>query len=445
MTMDQPAPTGWNVSDCLAAALVVLPLLGLGGIVTGSAVTWQSQELHLANALGEVIPEGDQNINLAMMAEYDRGTSYQSTAPWKSVLAASESLNRKYGGFMVLQHSENALRSEQIFAPEEAWPAAELASRYAADARPIIERLDSLAGSADPIWVPTIFDGQQTTLYEVQHMREVARMLNYSFASAVHQGDPEHALRLVQVSDRLFGLDQDSVFVIEELVRLACHESMMRLALESIAKNVWTPQQLGELERKITRQRDWDAKWKSVVRAGLLESMSILRSPVTVDASFQDLPALIDLAPSTLVGVADFHRELAAVPEAGTIGHQQQVEQLYQRRVGASGSVQADQLFQFPSLSGLWVTSMAMPSYQGLAATLVRQRQEHQFRQTTLAIRQFRIREDRWPDSLDELDLPPAATTDFRGISLDYRVREGKAILGTYVLGVSEPETITLR
>ena len=103
-----------------------------------------------------------------------------------------------------------------------------------------------------------------------------------------------------------------------------------------------------------------------------------------------------------------------------------------------------------------WLSMTFRPAYEALASAFLRNANDRRFTRTVLALRQFRVQQGRWPESLAELSrigLPQSATQAFDGGPFAYEVdQQDQAILfntadktKTEVFDNVETESITLR
>ncbi|TWU56630.1 hypothetical protein Poly51_25460 [Rubripirellula tenax] len=417
--------------DTAHYAIVVLPLLILCGMFAASMLQWRSERAKLDEAV-EIIVGPGKTLNYSTMPRlYDERTSDESTATWKAVLAASEAHNAKYGGPFAWSNGDESY--DDLVPPGQTWPVAEIMSRYASDAKPILEQIEPLMDSDETIWVPIVFEGTTTNLNEVQQMRSVARVLHYSFLDAVHQGENARAIRMLEMSDRLFGRNYQSSFLVDELVRIACYSIMLNDVRESTANGIWSDDERRQLTTIISKPIDWDDAWQQSMEA---EMLCILPAIVANDlggmARHTGIPTMpFQFSPSTLRAIVENQHSLALVRGAGTSRHVEDVERANNRLASDSASnnssknASIDRWMQLATLDSDWIMAMVAPAYQSFASAFRRTANEHRFTRTVVAIGDYQSKFDKWPESLSDLadvGLAQSETAAFDGGPFHYEI-----------------------
>lgn len=423
----------WTRNDVAHLALVLTPLVVLAGMFAASAMTWRMERGKLQRLTHQIA--GDQRpIDHATVARaYDAATSQAMTETWMRVLAATESLNGKYGGpFVWVPDTETDY--ETVTSPGVEWPPADLMSLYVRDAQPILADIEKLLESDQAIWVPIQFEGWNTLLTEAQQSRGVARLLHYSFLISIHSGHNDRALMIVRAFERLFGPDYESVMLVDELVRIACYSIGQNDLRDSLRLDVWSDDELAEIEKILSRPFDWDSRWKQVVTLEMLEIWpELVAGNFDVSRSAGAGPTrLVSFAPSVLCSVIENQERMASTRGAGTRQHVDAVGQAGREWMQGGGDGKIDRWLQVPTINSLWLRGAIWSGYEACSGAFLRSANDFHFTRTVWALRQYRTRFDSWPELLGRLTrvgLPASAIEALDGGRFAYEVTEDDRVV----------------
>ncbi|MGB7346696.1 MAG: hypothetical protein WBD20_20915 [Pirellulaceae bacterium] len=417
-----------TTSDVLHLAAVLLPIAILLVTVALASLSWQKHEQELHAALSEVSRDGQGIGHATVVRLHDAETSKEDVATWKEILAASQAHDQQFGApFTWTRDDDDSY--EFLVSPGETWEAGQIVHVYAENAKPILAKIETLLNSDETIWMPLVAESFYTNLSEVQHSRSVARLLRYVFLDAIHHGDNETALMTIKASHRLFGPKQKSLFLVGQLVQQACYSVMLKDLQLSLAVDVWTDEQLAEIESILSRPMNWDQRWASCVQS---EIESFL--PILADGKIEsrlhgtNLPLeSFKLAPSSFISIIRRQQQLMETPSALSDRDVDKIHDVFRSQEYFASDIAADRLLQLPMMSSEWIAGLVTPAYGALAGAFCRNANDHRFTRTLLAVRKFEHEFDRWPESLDELSrvgLPRSETQTFDGGSFATEVDE---------------------
>lgn len=408
--------------------LTLLPPIVLVGMGLAAAASWRSGEVAFREQVEASLEA--ENISIGTMLDHavmarwnDANSSKDHTATWLRILTATNTLNDKYGGpfAWTSNDDDDADGYDWIVAPDQPWEVAPIIADYRRDAEPIVAELRTMLDGNGRVWVPTVYAGFTTRLPEAQATRDVARLLRYSFAGAIHAGDNDAAIELLRISDRLFGPDVKTSFMVEELIRMACYNVMQESVRQSLASSVWSEAELITIEQLIGKPFDWPARWKSTIDAETWMVLPLLSQPRGFGV-LNELPfdtSSVTIAPSTAM---DWVAEMQTLSRRRDVQSLTQLESLQgdevRMRYRNSSPVAMDQWLQTPVMNTGWLINAFTPASGSLAAAFVRQANEARWTRVVLAIRLFEVRSGYFPESLSELatdGLPASAMRDFTG------------------------------
>ncbi len=436
--------------------IVLLPLLIFGGMIVASMIRWRIEDRELTQSIESIVGQGNTIDSTTLPRLYDERTSDEPTATWKSILAATEAHNAKFGGPFAWESETDSYDS--VVPPGEDWVESKIIARYAEDAQPIIDKIETLLGSDEAIWVPFVFEGLYTNLNEVQQMRGVARLLHNCFLDAVHRGNNDRAIILIQASERLFGNDYQPSMLVDELVRMACYSSMENDLRRSIAADVWSDGDREQIGVILSEPFDWDAKWRTAIESEMFAVFPTLFSDgmpsLGLNNGATNLPIMF--APSTLSSYLEGEQSIATIRGAGTKRHVDAVGRANKEWMSGAAKISLDRWMQIPSLDTRWVISMTTPAYEAFAVAFRRSANDHRFTRTVFALREFRAKFQSWPESLGELSrvgLPNSETQAWDDGPFAYHInQDGEAVIVdqarsdiTYTDEGNPPERLVLK
>lgn len=408
--------------------LTLLPPIVLVGMGLAAAASWRSGEVAFreqveASLEAENISIGT-TLDHAVMARWnDANSSKDHTATWLRVLSATNTLNDEYGGPFAWfsRDDDDAEVYDAIVAPGEPWEVAPIIADYRRDAEPIVAELRTMLDGNGRVWVPTVYEGVTTRLPEAQATRDVARLLRYSFAGAIHAGDNDAAIELLRIGDRLFGPGVETSGMVEELIRMACYGVMQESLRQSLATNVWSEAELESISQLIRKPFDWPAHWKSTIDGETWMVLPFLSQPRGL-GGMNELPfetGSVTIAPSVAM---DWIAEMQLLARRRDVQSRWGLESLQadevRMRYRNNSPVEMDQWLQTPVMNTGWLINAFTPASGSLAAAFVRQSNEIRWTRTVLAMRLFEVRNGYFPESLAELTtvgLQASAMRDFDG------------------------------
>lgn len=408
--------------------LTLVPPMILVGMGLAAAEKWRMGEAAMDDLVRGAISAENASIEMtpdhAVMAKLsDAKSSKEHTATWLRVLSATQTINDKYGGpfAWVSRNDDNTDSYAAVVAAGEPWEVAAIVADYRRDAEPILVELRTMLESEGRVWVPTVYEGVMTRLPEAQATRDVARLLRYCFAGAIHAGDNDAAIELLRINDRLFGPDVETTFVVEELIRMACYGVMQESLRQSLATNVWSEAELESIEQLIGKPFDWPARWKSTIDAETWMVLPFLSQPRGL-GGMNELPfepGSVTIAPSVAM---DWITEMQSLASRRDVQSRTQLESLQsdevRMRYRNNSPIEMDQWLQKPVMNTGWLINAFTPASGSLAAAFVRQSNEVRWTRTVLAMRLFEVRSGYFPESLSELSsvgLPASAMQAFDG------------------------------
>ncbi|MFK8110950.1 MAG: hypothetical protein AB8B91_02045 [Rubripirellula sp.] len=426
-------PARCSLADLASLSIVGVPLSALALMGIWSMVSWWQQSLLLSASERTVVAEALSVDELAVTTWYDRRGSKQQTADLNRLVQAKTALIDE--AYLLLPDSAKQLDEVLTFHNPSSSP---LIEQVAARAKPVIAELQSLTKSGDRAWLPIVFQGTSTELTWAMHSDGLRQLTQIEFLDAYNKKESRRAIDALALMVRLFGPDNQPSFTADEWVRVSGYQNACNLVLDSLENPQWSLEELDEIQQLFSEPIDRQKHWQDIVRGNLLmaypwtlnrNSWREGRYSGRMSGAKHQLSLMFlclhHAAPSEARASAEIRAQMIATPGAGTQPHTTEIDRLSLGRADWS----ADQWIQFPISNDMYW--QMMPQYfGGTAYRMLADANRQRWTRCAVAIKQFKEKNERYPQSLDELrsiGFPRDATLDFNGRPFRYRTFSGKA------------------
>jgi len=410
--------------------MLLTPLFLLAALFVAGVTMEMRAESELKTLLSQYKREGLAASRHASTVAFDQRTSRDHADRWRDVLLASGELE---GRFHWLKEGVGD-QDDHLVGAGEPWEAGPISTQYADEAAPMIALVEQLVKDPNPFWRPLLIDGHNTMLPDLQGSRSIVRILNVEFRVAVHQGDHDRAMRALRlVLDVSDAFDWRDAFV-GELVRIALVEQHRSMIQESLAIGFWEDaEHLSELRQMLARPGNLDERWKTAMNA---DSQMV----------FAELFGDIDADPPQHIRTGDVGT-LAPFGISPSLKLQFLKTIFYRRDVSGMGTnryietvirqeKQRDESLSGPNPSLLVAVPFGIRGAfwggfligeEQLVSVVTRFEFNRKITLTAVAIKQFQVKENRWPEELNELSAVGLSASQWRvepGVPIGYRISE---------------------
>lgn len=400
--------------------VVVVPLTAIF-VLTGAYAGYELRAASRVQAeIGHLRAEGRPVDDESSSRRFFDSTHREGAATWGEILRivnhlpiAPEFENLRYVGVATLPAT---------ITPEEPWQEERHAAEFLQWMRPAIDRIEAAAEYPTPVWLPLHFDGYHTVLEDLQNSRSIMRVLSLEVEHAVYHRDAQRALRglrLMDLTARAFAWD---VAMVAELIQIAFRQVHQQMIRRSLSAEVWTEEQLKELDVMVGTARDLPRRWQRVMvmeRALMLASIDDPRywgDEPAVDNLIRRIPSLRELL------LQDYRRMEDAADRGWPELRRQMAD--FEGAIGVRGLV------------GL--TGSLVPAVNSFATALEREEDSRRLTRASLAVKRYHLLHDRMPERLSELrqfGLTPDDWNTLSGGPLGYEVEGREAYLWSYLPG----------
>lgn len=375
-----------------AQLLLALCMLGLLSCLVAAGYSWASRQstYRQLNAVFE-----DELSNTALMEKRHReSTSRQGTIAWSKIVELCESNVSPLASSVPIigQGPQPIFGSSE----QKSWPNIELTEQYLAEMQPVLELIRESRDVEMPVWMEMQFDGVNTLLHELQASRSISSLVQLEAFYALYVEDAPRALDAFRSLDAVPKAFDWHLYLVGELIHTALRGMFYDAVQQSLKANLWSVEQLAELRSMMAEPIDLQHRWEQTLMAE--QTFAYERVP---ELSMQN----------TLVSAED---RLALVDD-----YQQAIE-LGKNPIGQlsdQASKLEENLFspsrRGPSPGYVALRSSIFPAIAASATALECLEYTRRLTVTALAIKQFELANERWPQDLSELHASEFSTGDW--------------------------------
>ncbi len=428
-----PAASYAGHREFTTLAMLLTPLLTMVVLFAVGIVMEIRAESEVEKLLLQHRGEGLRTSQHALIVAFDQRTSRDHADRWRdALLASSELVNR----FFQLKEAIGD-QDDHLVGPGEPWEAGPLMTQFANEAAPTIALVERLVQDPNPFWRPLMIDGISISLPDLHKSRSFARILTAEFRVAVHQGDHDRALRALRLILDVSNAFDWEVALVGETIRIAIigqHRSMIQ---ESLAIGFWQDaEHLSELREQLSRRDDLDERWKRVANAetGMLFS-ELFGDPEADQQQRNDPGDLVKLFPFKVSPSLklQFLKQLPYRHDfsgAGTNQYLKRIDREEQQREESLIGSNASSLVAVPY--GIWgfLANQFLVSESYYASAFTRFEFNRKIILTAVAIKQFQVKENRWPEKLNELSAVGLSASQWSvepGVPIGYQISDDRS------------------
>lgn len=386
-------------SESIYLLVITLPLIL---IAITFALGFQRESAAKAHYDGIVTQLNEQGLptdNHGSTVSFDQRLSQETSIGWLDVLVAKHELNVQF-----MDVRRMIIDADEMPQPGQPWEIEPIIRRYTERAEPILAAMDELVKQDQPVWQPLIWEGFDTLLPEIQESRDLTRLLATEFRHAVQQDDPERALRALNLMHGVVKAFDWHICLVADLVTMAGRSQHRLLIRQSLETGFWDDaESLQQLREQLLETDNLDSRWIQMVAGEQAMLSESLGDSFTV-TGIKLFP--FGVPPAARVNLLEKIRLAGEVQGVGTVEHvraiEREIEQSTTRPNGpASGSNFT--LVGLPFAYSDGPTGLLGADFAGAAEAYLRDETERRWTLTAVAIKQFQVRFDRWPDQLGEL------------------------------------------
>jgi hypothetical protein len=386
----------WYASN-LRWYLVVAFVPAMLGLVV--AAYWGTQEWMASNSnqaqIAQWSREGIPYNNASQKEWYTKRTHDEGTADWTKVLELC-TWGTGSKSTTVLPYLGSDGEELTPLVPGSAWPEEKLVGEYLTEMEPVMLLIERACKHPTPVRFQLAFDGFGTNLEFMQNSRSVMRLLNLDFDYAYHQRDTKRAMRDLQLMEVTIKAFDSRETMVSELVQIALRGIRVGCIRRSLAKSIWSDEELETLRVSISERQELSARWKDVMegeRAFALSGIESIQSTAFSNPAGEGFDITLNpLTPSGKKTLMEFYSRASALPNTDLKGLSIWSENLSEETQRASRG-----------LAGTWV-ALVMPSFNSAITAEIYEEEHRRWTLTALATCQFKSKHEKWPARLRDLE-----------------------------------------
>ncbi|MEQ1825276.1 MAG: hypothetical protein ABL921_04995 [Pirellula sp.] len=317
--------------------------------------------------------------------------------------------------------------------PNVEWKDEPVVAEYLKEMRPVLAQMHEASKFPTPVQFPIQFEGFGTLLPDIQSARSVSRLAKLDFEHACYHRQADRALRDLKTLVYVAKMIDSGSFMVSDLVVTAIQNMSRDSLRRSLEVELWNESQLSELRELVGMARFSKEKWQSVIaseRAMVVEYL-LNRDTQEIGRQAENTPNWIGLVPLLPSGKLKLFNSYGAAMKLG--------EGDLTPLVRTCSSLEKNlmnprNLLDFDGYA-VWM-GLFYPAYSSYAQALENDENDRRLTLASLALRQFKQRENRWPKKLSELEslsLSPSDYSTVNGGMLGYEVEDTVA----YLWGIS--------
>ena len=409
-----------RVSMTLILILLGLPILLCGGTLSW----WFGRRAIAANQLREKRAEllaSGMPIDDASLTEFrDQRMSHDFSKRWMRVLETidSKTFTDSATDIPIL----GVPVEEDLYQPGKPYRTADNISDFLARWSELRSEIHLITEGSGSIWTEVDFNSFQTVLPYIQSSRSVSRLLSLEYQDALGRDDREQAFHSLMALIGVARSVEDEPLLISQLVHVALASIATRELKTAIAFDLLDENQLRQILEQLKALDDFGARYRIGIAGERAAAQPVFDDPGRMGTG----PNLLGSRPIDALAAIEIYSgaESVSTKDLGQfLAETQQWDAKVQRDMS-----QANVLRKLDTA----LSQMTIPAIAGFAKAIARGAMEMRIAKLAIGVRLFEKANDRWPESLDELnslqvDLGPVRPIGSKPFG--YRIVDGSAEL----------------
>lgn len=408
--------------------IVVMASIVLGLVVWGVIIQWKAAR-ELSQFKEDLKSRGIPYDNASMQAVYIKRTHPEGAEIARAILKLSR-WGEGLPSVSVLPIVGNELQTDVRIVTWQEWPSdivpEQIVSDYLSEMEPMFSLIEQLRDVPKPVRLDFEFDGWNTWLSSISDFRSVARILELECRYAIYKRDKDRALRVIRQSIELFDAIDGTDFYTANLIKNISRGNLKRVIQDSMSIDFWTETEIATVRGILESHRN-----RSLVNRENLEweraaTLASLESSTANAALAGELISILPKLPSAKLAIIKRYEELIEFVDSPSSSQSSRSEKIQHAKFGFLGSIDGTEV-----LSNI----LGLTSFSYSRFYQEQFEDSHRFALVSCAIREFKLKNDRWPASLKELTNNGWPSLEISTVSrgtFGYEVEGEKAWLWSY-------------
>lgn len=386
--------------------------------------------LSLQNQIALWNHQGVPYDNASMDAWYRKNTFEEGAAEWMKIMDCVTATSSDE--FLERLPIVGQRRLPDSLDPNAVWEDEPLVAEYLKEVDPILKQIRRANHYPTPIRFPIDFQGFHTLLPHIEESRAIARLLQLDFEYAFYHRDAGRALQDLHLMTYSANTIDSGLFLVGNLV-VAASTSIKRHAIRrSMEHDFWDKTQLEELRDILGPPRYSPEKWKFLFDGeyGMCFD-AILRGDVSeliYNEADRSIIGWLPIMPSGKMQLVQYYNNIKDLRDQTLSQLKESASALEEKMLSESGSFDL-------SGSAIWKRLLAPGINTHYCHHMENDENDRRLTLTTIALRQFKQTEGRWPNRLAELErfgLGAEVYTTVNGGILGYEVTDDVAYVWSF-------------
>ncbi|TWU42965.1 hypothetical protein Q31b_19990 [Novipirellula aureliae] len=395
--------------------LVSVPIAILASLFAISLLTAWSSQRKLDRGLRLVTGLDDATAADALAVWYDSHSSKAETLEWRKMETASMAVsylsNHVFG--------EYRYQLNTLVPPGQPWPDEARNERLVALAKPVVDRLKATPMPDEPVWHPLFYESFANPFPIAEMPAPLMAVLWPEIRDAYYKGDTSRAISAIRLYLDLLGPKSNRSI---EQPLFTSYELHMAIR-NSLSDGIWSEAELVELQQLLTPEHDWQRIWERRVALDALIVSPWLQNPWRherfaqisrvgngTNGGLQDVNRSTWVPSDSLDVVMKYVdvKELDAEP--GTAAFRDAANALFVSRLTNPYNIPPggpafwlDQWLKLPCMPSSHLDSNIGSNLSTEAQMLFSTAVDCRFTRTAIAVKQYQMKSDKWPESLVQL------------------------------------------
>jgi hypothetical protein len=408
-----------------SAAIVVflgLPILLCGGMLSWwvgrRAIAANELEDRRAEIVARGLPIDDQSISDFRYQQM----SHQYSERWMRVLdrLGSKPFTQSAVGIPIVGVAED----EQPFVPGQPYKHDGDVRDFLAQWAELLAEIHEITEGSGPIWTEIQFDSFNTLLPYIQLSREAARVLSLEYQDAVRRDDRDQVFHSLMAMIGVSRSLQEEPLIISQLVQIALGAIATRNLKQAIELDLLNEDQLLQILEQLKAMDDCGSRFRIAIAGERALSQPVFDDPHRLGQ--QNVANVFGARPIDALAALEIlgRAESIETEDLGDfLADTQKLESDLQREMS-----QANLLKKYDTA----LTGLTIPALAGYGKAVVRGAMEMRIAKLAIGLRWYEKRNDRWPNTLDELEareggIDLGAIQPVGPKAFGFRVRDGTA------------------
>ena len=372
----------WIATICLIP--IFLFALFIGFICYREAMAYRelNDKLEAIRQVGEPIDDA------SMAAHFEKTTHKEGTVAWSEAIMLAGSANAISNGLPFV--GDESLPRD--FRPGVEWPEEPRVAEFLREIRPLFKKIDDADAFPKPVWAPVDFNGFSTTLEVYQETRSLARILNLDASHALFHREGERALKDIRSLQSVSKAFDVELVLVTKLITIAIQHLHKDSITRSLIMDVWNDEQLAELMDQVRQPYDVAKAWKSSFIGQRAMTYAAVNDSISLAGVMGDYNNPLYRLPILPSGKLALLRSYDVVLDISSASANELVDRATVAEKQVMGLASTD-----------YLVGLFFPALAAYAEAFDRDEVLRRLTMTSLAVKRFQLKNNRFPKNLPEL------------------------------------------